>query len=125
MAAHGPVISDVLATWTSGNFDAFAQALVPDVELLGYDPGSGDCRNRQEVLTLLQRRHEQGRTTGMIRIDDIGEGALVVSGLHCDESARPVEAASATLVIFRDDKISRLRQYRTREEAIAAARARA
>jgi ketosteroid isomerase-like protein len=57
----------------------------------------------------------------VIRIDDIGEHAVVVSGLHGGESARPAEAASAALVTFRDGKISRLRQYRTREEAIAAA----
>jgi ketosteroid isomerase-like protein len=121
MAAHGLVVSDVLAAWTSGDFEAFAQALAPDVELLGHDPGSGDCRNRQQVLTLLRQRHAQGRTNGVIRIDDIGEGALVVSGLYGGESARPVEAASAALVIFRGGKISRLRQYRTREEALAAA----
>ncbi|MGW3624797.1 nuclear transport factor 2 family protein [Streptomyces sp. NPDC000880] len=117
-------VSDVFVAWSSGDFDAFARALAPDVELVGCDPGSGDCRNRQEDLTLLRQRHEQGRTTGVIRIDDIG-GALVVSGVHCRESARPVEAASATLVIFRDGKIIRLRQYRTRVEALAAAGARA
>jgi hypothetical protein len=92
MAAHGLVVSDVLAAWTSGDFEAFAQALAPDVELLGHDPGSGGCRNRQEVLTLLQQRHARGRTTGVIRIDDIGEHALVVSGLYGGESARPAEA---------------------------------
>jgi ketosteroid isomerase-like protein len=75
----------------------------------------------KEVLTLLRQRHARGRTTGVIRIDDIGEGALVVSGLYGGESARPVEAASAALVPFRDGQISRLRQYRTREDAIAAA----
>jgi ketosteroid isomerase-like protein len=121
MAAHGLVVSDVLAAWTSGDFEAFAQAPAPDVQLLGHDPGSGDCRNRQEVLTLLRQRPARGRTTGVIRIDDIGEHAVVVSGLYGGDSVWPAEAASAALVIFRDGKISRLRQYRTREEAIAAA----
>jgi ketosteroid isomerase-like protein len=121
MAAHGLVISDVLAAWASGDFEAFAQALAPDVELLGHDPSSQSCRNRQEVLTLLRQRHARGRTPGVIRIDDIGEGALVVSGLYGGESARPAEAASAALVTFRDGKISRLRQYRTRQAALTAA----
>src|SRR5258707_1442776 len=66
MAAHGLVVSDVLAAWASGDFEAFAQALAPDVQLLGHDPGSGGCRNRQEVLTLLRQRHARGRTTGVI-----------------------------------------------------------
>jgi hypothetical protein len=89
---HGLVISDVLAAWAGGDFAAFAQALAPDVQLLGHGHGSGGCRNRQEVLTLLQQRQARGRTTGVIRIDDIGEHALVVSGLYGGESARPAEA---------------------------------
>jgi ketosteroid isomerase-like protein len=36
-------------------------------------------------------------------------------------NGRPEETVSAALVTFRDGKISCLRQYRTREEAIAAA----
>jgi hypothetical protein len=110
-----------LEAWLGGDVDALAPLLDPEVELLWSEAGDWDCHGRTEVLSLLRERKSEGAGSAEIELIDAGGKAIVASRIATEDGSgaglRP-----ATLIIFSGDKVIKMRQFRDREEALAAAR---
>jgi hypothetical protein len=87
--------------------------LDPAVTLRWIEPGKWDCAGRDQVMRLLRERHAEGRGTAM-RVKKVDEHTVVVS----PDQAGP-DGAAATRVSIADDKVVAMRQYATREGALA------
>jgi hypothetical protein len=106
-----------LLGWLRGDVEPLASMLDPDVELLWWKTGEWDMRGKDKVLALLKQRAAQRSTTIEIDVSDAGNDALIVTRI-----APPQEGElPATLVTFKDDKIVKLHQFRSAEEALRAA----
>ena len=106
-----------LLGWLRGDVEPLASMLDPDVELLWWRPGDLDIRGKDKVLALLKRRAAQRSSTTELDVSDAGNDALIVTRI-----APPQEGQlPATLVTFRDDRIVKLHQFRSAEEALRAA----
>nr|WP_166682432.1 nuclear transport factor 2 family protein [Streptomyces sp. 846.5] len=119
-AADAPVVRDALRAWLRGDLDAFERALTEDAELLWYEPSPWDCHGRVQIMRLLRQRRAEDRPFIEVRIDDVDADTLVVSVARPDQGQGAEEVARATRVTLRDGKISRLRQFRTLDQALAA-----
>lgn len=111
---------EALAAGQDGDVAALEPLLAPEVELLWWEPGDWDCHGREAVLATLRDRVQRGAGTARVDLIEAGD-ALVVArrgkvGEGPEAGTRP-----ATLVTFREGKVVRMRQFRSREEALAAA----
>jgi ketosteroid isomerase-like protein len=109
-----------LAGWQRGDLSALESLLDPDVELLWWEPGDWDCHGRGEVLSLLRKRVQEGAGKADVDLIEAGDNALVVARLEMVTEGPGANTRPATLVIFRDGKVVSMRQFRSREEALAA-----
>ena len=89
--------------------------LDPAVTLRWIEPGEWDCVGRDEVMDLLRQRAAEGRTADPRRVERIDEHTVVVSA----EQPGPYGAA-ATRISIAHGKVMAMRQYATRDEALAA-----
>jgi len=99
-----------------GDFEAFSEALAPDVVWVGLAPGQL-CRSRDEVLSVFRAAMERGHS-GHPEIVAEADEALVVDP-HVDP---PLEQNPELHQVFvvRDDRIVELRDYRDRRAALEA-----
>jgi hypothetical protein len=111
-----------LEAWLGGDVDALAPMLDPEVELLWWEPGEWDCHGRDDVLSLLRERKSEGAGTAAVELIDAGGEKIVASRVATSEDGPGAGLRPATLIIFRGDKVIKMRQFRRREEAFAAAR---
>jgi ketosteroid isomerase-like protein len=107
--------------WMRGDVSALAPLLDPEVELLWWEPGDWDCHGRDEVLSLLRERADAGPASA-VELIDAGPEVLVVSRTATVEDGPEAGFKPATVVSFRDGRVVSLRQYRSQDEALAAAR---
>jgi hypothetical protein len=70
-------------------------------------------------MALQRRRQAEARGAFEVRIDDVDERTLVVSAIRPRERRGSDGPGAAARVTLRDGKIARLRQYRSRQEALA------
>lgn len=110
-----------LEAWLRGDVDALAPLLDPEVELLWWVPGEWDCHGRDAVLSLLRRRKSEGTGTDQIELIDAGRDRIIAGRGPSSDNAE-AGSSPATLITFRDGKVIQMRQFRSREEAVAAAR---
>jgi ketosteroid isomerase-like protein len=110
-----------LEAWQRGDVEALEPLLDPEVELLWWEPGEWDCHGREEVLTLLRER-ARGGAGGEVELLEAGEGAIVVARTGTVADGPAAGLRPATLVVFRGGRAVSMRQFRSREEALAAAR---
>ncbi|MGZ4144698.1 MAG: nuclear transport factor 2 family protein [Actinomycetota bacterium] len=107
-------VRKALDAWLEGNVTTIAELLDPDVELLWWKTGEWDFRGKPAVLELIKKRN---RAPVAMELLDAGPEALVVSrGATPDDGVYP-----ATLITFRNDKIVKIHQFRTTQEALQAA----
>lgn len=111
-----------LEAWLRGDVEELAPLLDPEVELLWWEPGEWDCHGRAEVLSLLRKRKSEGAGAAEVELIDAGEGMVIASRLIKSAERPGADVRAATLIIFRGDKVVEMRQFRDREEALAAAR---
>jgi hypothetical protein len=111
-----------LEAWLSGDVDALAPMLDPEVELLWWSPGEWDCHGSDEVLSLLRERKSEGVETAEVELIDAGGEKIVASRVATSQDGPGAGLRPATLIIFRGDKVIKMRQFRYCEEALAAAR---
>ena len=111
-----------LEAWLRGDVEALAPLLDPEVELLWWEPGEWDCQGRDEVLSLLRQRKREGAGTGEVELIDAGGEAIIASRGATSPAEQEAGLRPATLITFRDGKAIQMRQFRQREEALAAAR---
>jgi ketosteroid isomerase-like protein len=107
-----------LAAWLSGDVQALAELLDPDVELLWWDPGPWDCHGREQVLALLSERVGQG-PPAEVDITDVGAATLLVERRETVAEGPEAGLRPATLVEFRNGRAVRMQQYRSRDDALA------
>jgi ketosteroid isomerase-like protein len=103
-----------LRAWTNGDLDALEAVLDPDVTLGWIEPGEWDCVGRDQVMDLLRERASEGRTADPRRVGRIDAHTVVVS------SDRPGPyGAAATRISIAHDKVMAMRQFATRDAALA------
>lgn len=111
-----------LEAWQRGDVEALAPLLHPDVELTWWEPGEWDCHGSEAVLELLRERTEEGAGAAEIELIDAGEDAVVSCRVETVPDGPAAARRPATLIVFRDRLAIEMRQFRNREEALAAAR---
>jgi ketosteroid isomerase-like protein len=112
---------DALAAWQAGDLSALEPLLAPDAELLWWEPGDWDCHGRETVLDTLRDRARRG--AGKARVDLIEAGdSLVVARRGMVRQGPEAGTRPATLVTFSKGRVVSMRQFRSREEALAAVR---
>ena len=109
------VIQRGLRAWTNGDLDALEAVLDPAVTLRWIEPGEWDCVGRDEVMELLRQRAAGGRAADPRRVERVDEHTVVVS----TEQPGPYGAA-ATRVGIAHGKVVAMRQYASRDAALAA-----
>ena len=110
-----------LQAWQDGNLAGLEELLDPDVELLWWEPGEWDCHGRDDVMDTLRERYEQGFGAGELEFVDGGAHSIVVVAHPSAVGGPDWPEEVATVIEFRRDKVTRMQDYRTREEALAAA----
>jgi ketosteroid isomerase-like protein len=110
-----------LEAWQRGELEALASLLDPEVELSWWEPGEWDCHGREEVLALLRERVAEGGTA-TIELIDAGADAVVSTRTETVAKGPAAGLRPATLITFRDGLAISMRQFRSREEALASAR---
>jgi ketosteroid isomerase-like protein len=111
-----------LANWQHGDLAALEPLLDPEVELLWWEPGDWDCHGREAVLALLRERTRRGAGRAEIELIEAGDDVLVVSRKRTVRDGPQAGTRPATVVTFRDGKVVSMRQFRSREEALASIR---
>lgn len=110
-----------LQAWQDGDLSGLEELLDPDVELFWWEPGDWDCHSRDDVLRLLAQRRREGVNRATVELLDAGENVLVSVSHTANGPDWPDEPA--TVIRFRDGKAVEMRQFRSREDALAAAAA--
>jgi ketosteroid isomerase-like protein len=108
-----------LEGWQAGDLSALEALLDDEVELLWWEPGDWDCHGRAAVLALLRDRAQHGAGKALVDLIEVGE-TLVVSRRETVSEGPEAGTRPATLVTFRAGKVISMRQFRSREEALAA-----
>jgi len=106
-------IRDVIA---HGDIAAFEDALAPDVVWVGALPGQL-CRNREQVLGMLERARKHGRRWSPEIVGDDGSALLV------DPHVEPPPELNPTLhqvLVLEGEQVVELRDYPDRASAVAA-----
>jgi ketosteroid isomerase-like protein len=104
-----------LDAWTRGDLDALEAVLDPDVTLGWIEPGDWDCTGREQVMQLLRRRSAEGRTGEPRRLERVDARTVLV----VPERPGPYGAA-VTRISIAHGKVVAMRQYATRNQALAA-----
>jgi ketosteroid isomerase-like protein len=108
-----------LQAWQDGDLSALQGLLDPDVELFWWQPGEWDCHSRDDVLRVLAQRRREGVNRAEVELIHAGEDVLVSVSHRVDRPGWPDEPA--TVIRFCDGKAIEMRQFKSREEALAAA----
>lgn len=109
-----------LDAWRRGDLSALEDLLDPGVDLLGWKAGEWDCHNRADVLQLLRERYEQGFARGDLELIDAGDDVLITVSRPSEVGGPGWPDETATVITFRDGKAVHMRQYQTRDDALAA-----
>jgi ketosteroid isomerase-like protein len=117
MTANADTVRLGLEAWQRGDLEGLRAVLDPQVELLGFEPGEWDCHGRDAVVQLLGERIASGRDRLPVTVDAIDDETLLAAGPAVSTRA------AVTLITLREGLVRRMAQFRTREEALAAARA--
>ena len=111
-----------LEAWQQGDLSALEPLLDPEVELLWWEPGEWDCHGREAVMACLRERVAHGGGTGEVELVESGEDRLVVSRTQVVDDGPAAGLKPATVIRFRDGKVVSMRQFASRDEALAARR---
>ena len=106
--------------WQSGDLRPLAELIDPAAEFLTAEPAPWDCYGRAAILALLALCIAEGRHVAWSELVEAGDNCLVVSRRADDDG--PGVPSHATHIRFRAGKVVLMRQYGSREEALAAAK---
>jgi ketosteroid isomerase-like protein len=107
-----------LQAWLRGDVQALAELLDPAVELLWWGPGEWQCRGKGQVVALLTERASEG-PLAEVDIVDVDDSTLLVERRETVLDGPEAGYRPATLVQFRDGRVVRMQQCRSREDALA------
>jgi len=108
--------------WRRGDFGTIEAMLDPAVEWRAFGPRDWDCRGREEVMSVIRERHEQGFAAGSLEFVDAGEDRVIVVAHPREIGGEDWPEEAATLLTFRDGTVTTMQDYPTRDEALAATR---
>ena len=115
------LLQEGLDAWRRGDLAAVEGMLDPAATWSATEPGPWDCRDRNDIVHILRERFDQGFARADLElIDARADSAVMVSypsRIGGDEWPDEI----ATVFRFKGEKIVAMRDYRTREEALAAA----
>jgi hypothetical protein len=88
-------IREGMAAWGRGDLDALERLLDPSVTLRAIEPGPWDCDDREQVMSLLRLREEQGRAEarGDVEVKRLDESTFLVAGLAGGVRGRDADQA--------------------------------
>ena len=108
--------------WQRGDFATLEAMLDPDVQWHWFEPGEWDCQSRGDVMRTLRERYEQGFAAGELQFLDGGEDTVIVVAHPAAVGGEGWPEEAATVITFRQGKVTTMQDHRTREEALAAVR---
>jgi ketosteroid isomerase-like protein len=106
--------------WQRGDLATIEAMLDPSVQWGWFEPGDWDCDGRDDVLRTLRERYQQGFARGTIDIVDGGPDSVVVVAHAAEIGGTEWPDEVATVITFHEGKATTMRDYRTKEEALAA-----
>ena len=109
-----------LSAWKEGDFRTMESMLDPDVRWRWYQPGEWDCNSRSDVMQVIRERYEQGFARGDAELVDGGSEKVVVIAHPREIGGEDWPAETATVMTFRDGKVTDMRDYRSKEDALKA-----
>ena len=113
---------DGFAAWQRGDFGTLESMLDPGVEWRSFEPGEWDCHSRQDVMRTLRDRYEQGFARGELEFVDGREDSVIVVAHPASVGGEEWPEETATVISFRQRRVTAMQDYRTKEDALAAAR---
>ncbi len=106
--------------WQRGDFDAIEAMLDPAVRWRWFEPGEWDCHSRADVMNVVRERYRQGFAGGELEFVDGGADSVIVVAHPAAVGGEEWPEEVATVITFRDGKVTNMQDYRTKEEALAA-----
>jgi ketosteroid isomerase-like protein len=117
------IVKRAFEAFQQGDLDAAAEVLDPEVTYTWVEPGAWDCHNAGDVLRVARQRREE-RIVGTGR-EWIDAGQHVVLRMENPSAelygAAPGETATTVVFTVEDGRVVQMRDFRSREEALAAA----
>lgn len=108
------------AAIASGDLDAVAELLAPDVRWHGGDPDAeGACRSREQALAFIRNR-ARARMGELIDVIDAGDSVVVVMQPPRQGDEMPTRRANVTT--FRDGQVVEMIAFELPEAALAHVR---
>jgi ketosteroid isomerase-like protein len=111
-----------LEAWQLGDVSALEPLLDPQVALRWWEQGEWDCHGRDAILACLRERAANGAAGGEFELVEAGEDRLVVSRTRTVQDGPAAGLRPATVIDFRAGKVVSMQQFRSRDDALAAAR---
>ena len=111
-----------LEAWQRGDFTTLEAMFDPKVEYLWWERGDWDCHDREEVMSLLRERYEQGFARGELTLIDATDDVIVAVSHPARIGGPEWPEETATVIRFRDGLAVHMQDYETREAAQQAAR---
>lgn len=121
---HGrmQLLREGLDAWRRGDLAAVEAMFDPEATWHATEPGEWDCQNRAHIVHILRERFEQGFARADVELVDARSDAAVMVSHPSRIGGDEWPDLIATVFRFKGDKIVAMRDYRTREEALAAVR---
>ena len=113
-------VSEGLDAWRRGHFGKVEALLDPAATWHGFEPGEWDCNNRDEVIQTLRERYAEGFGRARMEVVDGGPGTVIAVSWPREIGGDEWPEETATVISFRGAKIVSMRDYLSREEALAA-----
>ena len=107
--------------WRRGDLATIEAMLAPDVRWGWFEAGPWDCRSREDVMARLRERFSEGFAGEIVRIERLSDDAVVVVAHPSEIGGSDWPDEVATVIEFRDGKVVRMQDYRTRADALAPA----
>src|SRR5438105_3070863 len=108
--------------WQRGDFATIESLLDSGVQWNWFQPGEWDCHNREDVMDVVRERYDQGFARDVFEFVDGGVDSVIVVAHPASIGGPEWPAEAATVLTFRDGKVTRMKDYRTKDDALAAAR---
>lgn len=116
------IVNVLLKAWGNRDWGRFQSLLAADVELLSfYEPGQWECRGPAEVVEFLAHHELALADEVAVMIDEVDDETVVVSPADRQSFAEH-RASVATVVTVRAGCVVGMQRYRSRGEALSAAR---
>lgn len=100
-----------LRAWVSGDLDALQDVLAPDVALLAVEPGPWDCVGRDQVMTLLRRRRNDGPAYP-VHVRRVDEDTWTVTTDAPTDAEGPEPFRHGTRITATGGQVTTMQQYR-------------